>query len=44
MYARIRVTKDNVDKIRKSLNCDFVSLTLTLERESIKKHAPRTTK
>ncbi|EOS41546.1 hypothetical protein C808_00052 [Lachnospiraceae bacterium M18-1] len=45
MYAkRVRITKCNVDRIRKSLNCDFVSLTLTLERENIKKYVPRVTK
>ena len=46
MYVmkRVRVTADNVNRIRKSLDCDFVSLTLTLVRENIKKHAPKTTK
>ena len=39
---RIKVTKDNVGKIRESLN--FVSLTLSLEREYIKKYAPKATK
>lgn len=41
---RVKVTKGNTEAIRKSLNSDFVSLTLTLERELIKKHAPRTAK
>lgn len=40
----VQVTKENINRIRKSLDCDFVSLTLTLERENIKKHAPKTTK
>lgn len=41
---RVRVTKDNISRIRRSLNSDFVSLTLTLERELLKKHARRTVK
>ena len=40
----VQVTKDNINRIRKSLDCDFVSLTLTLEHENIKKHAPKPTK
>ena len=37
----VQVTKDNINRIRKSLDCDFVSLTLTLEHENMKKHAPK---
>ena len=39
---RVKVTKGNINKIRESL--DFVSLTLTREREYIKKYAPKATK
>lgn len=31
----VQVTKENINRIRKSLDCDFVSLTLTLEHESM---------
>ncbi len=40
----VQVTKENINRIRKSLDCDFVSLTLTLEHENLKKHAPKPAK
>lgn len=39
---RVKVTKSNVDKVRMMLDCHLVSLTLTKEREHIKKYAPKT--
>lgn len=45
MYTRrVKVTKSNINEIRKSLNHDFASLTLALERECLKKYAFRATK
>lgn len=41
---RLKVTKDNINKIRKDLDFHLVSLTLTKEREHLKKYAPKTTK
>lgn len=32
----VQVTKDNINRIRKSLDCDFVSLTLTLDMKTAK--------
>ena len=40
----VQVTKDNINRIRKSLDCDFVSLTLTLEHENSKEQAPKPAK
>ncbi len=37
---RIKVTKDNIDEIRKELDYHLISLTLALECEHLKKHAP----
>ena len=39
---RVKITKGNIDKIRKELDFHLVSLTLTRERELIKKYAPKT--
>ncbi len=41
---RVKITKGNIDKIRKELDFHLVSLTLTRERELIKKYAPKTVK
>lgn len=45
MYAkRVKATMENIDKIRKDLDYHLVSLTLTKEREYIKRLAPKTAK
>lgn len=42
MYTRrIKVTADNIDKIRAYLDDHLVSLTLLLELEDIKKYTPK---
>lgn len=42
MYTRrIKVTWDNIDKIREYFDDHLVSLTLLLELEDIKKYAPK---
>lgn len=41
---RVKITTDNIDQIRKSLEYHLVSLTLTMEQALIKEYAPKTSK